>query len=319
MRTIGTIGLLALTGGLAVGLTACESSSDGDVLARVGEERITVDEFDQFVESLPAQWKARARTPSGRKQILEHRIRARLIGLEAEDRGIPEDPGVRYQLEQARQRILLQALMQEWQKEFDVSEEELRSYYEEHEDEYSQPAQYRAQHILFQVANGAPSERVEAARAKAEQARARVLDGDTFDVVAREMSDGPTAKKGGDLGYVEQGRFHEDFEEAALALEPGEISEPVRTPFGWHVIKLVGVKDETTIPFEEVRDQIRRKVMPRQRQEAFEAFMSNLKEKHSVELDEDALVNYVPESSGGKIGETRGVDRVIPPDTVTAP
>ena len=115
------------------------------------------------------------------------------------------------------------------------------------------------------------------------------MKGEPFEKVAREVSEGPSAAKGGDLGYVEHGRFNEKFEAAARKLKPGEISNPVRTPFGWHIIKLIDVKEASGKSFDEVKDRIKQQLMPRKRQQAFEAFMTNLKTKYSVSVNDDLL------------------------------
>ena len=148
-------GLFAILAIIITGGIGCSKSASKDTVATVGDSGITASEFKGSLATLPPQWRARAKTPSGKKQILEHQIRAKLIELEAKDRGIDSRPQVKYQIDQAVQRILLQELMKEWQKEFEIPDAELKEYFEQHKDQYQQGEKFRAQHILIKVAENA--------------------------------------------------------------------------------------------------------------------------------------------------------------------
>lgn len=272
----------------------CGNKKPKGAVATIGDTAITKESFQASLETLPPQWKARAGTPSGRKQILEHQVRSQLIELEAKDRGIDQRPDVKYQVEQAVQRILLQELMKEWQKEFQIPDAELKTYFEQNRTKYEEPEKFRAQHVLIKVDEKATKGDVEKARQQALTARKRIQAGEPFEKVAKEMSQDPAAAGGGDLGYVERGRFNAKFEEAALALKANEISEPVQTPFGWHVIRLIDVRAAQGKSFDDVKEDIKNEIMPRKRQEAFEAFMASLKDKYKVAIDEQALNNALP-------------------------
>ena len=274
-------------------------SGDGDVLARVGSEKITAEEFEAFVSTLPPHMQTRASTPSGKKQILEHRVRETLIALEAQKRGIADRPDVRQQIEAARQRVLLQELMKDLQKEVQVSDEDVSAHFEENKERFRTPERYRAQQILFKVPPNADAKASSIAYGKAVEARKRVVRGEAFDKVARDVSEDPNADKGGDLGYVERGRFNPEFEKAALALKKGDVSEPFKTSFGWHVVKLIDRTPEEAAELNDrVKDQIRRQLVPRKRQEAFETFMTGLRDQYEVKIDEARLAEVGPKPGG---------------------
>ncbi len=137
-----------------------------------------------------------------------------------------------------------------------IVDQEISDFYELNPERFKDPKQIKARHILFKVSpNASKSEVGEAIeRAIAVLKKARV--GEDFAALARKYSQGPTASKGGDLGYITRGQMPKPFEERAFSLKAGEISGPVRTQFGWHIIKVDDIKDGAIKTLPEVRDQI---------------------------------------------------------------
>jgi peptidyl-prolyl cis-trans isomerase D len=141
--------------------------------------------------------------------------------------------------------------------EIKVSEDTLHRLYEERAELYGTPEKRFARHILIKVPQDASKEEVSQALETAESLRARILAGEDFATLAEEYSQDIGSKaNGGDLGAVTRGVMVEPFERALFALKEGEVSEPVRTRFGWHVIKLDRIESGSTKPFEEVRDEL---------------------------------------------------------------
>ncbi len=142
----------------------------------------------------------------------------------------------------------------------EVSEAEAKAYYDSNSKEFNQDESIRARHILVKVPANATPDAVAKAKAKIEEIRARIKSPKDFASIAVKFSEGPSAPGGGDLGWFSKGTMVPSFEEAAFALKPGVVSEPVRSDFGWHLI-LVEEKKEAGIPaFAEVRDAIKLKV-----------------------------------------------------------
>jgi peptidyl-prolyl cis-trans isomerase D len=136
-------------------------------------------------------------------------------------------------------------------------EEALRAFFEQRRSELSEPAQRRARHILVKVSQGAAEDAVAAAKAKAAAALERIRGGADFAAVAREVSDDPgSAAKGGDLGWFERGVMVKEFEDAAFAQAPGKAGDPVRSPFGFHVIEVTEVRDPKPMSFESARETL---------------------------------------------------------------
>lgn len=145
----------------------------------------------------------------------------------------------------------------------DQEPERIKKSYEEHRGRYDQKRKVRVRHVLARVAAGADDA---AARKKIDEAAARVKKGEDFARVAAALSDDENSKgRGGDLGYVTEGLFDEAFAKAALALEAGGVSEPVRTASGWHLVKADEVVPAKSIPLEAARVEIARELLLKER------------------------------------------------------
>lgn len=143
-------------------------------------------------------------------------------------------------------------------KTLSVDEALLQGYFEQHKGEYQSPEQRRASHILITVDQGADEMQVQAARAQAMVALQRVRAGEDFAAVAKSLSQDPgSADLGGDLGYFETGVMDPAFDAAVAGLLQDEVSEPVRSAFGFHIIKLTAVRPAAGKSFDEVRDRVR--------------------------------------------------------------
>ena len=138
-----------------------------------------------------------------------------------------------------------------------VTDEEIERYYEENQAEFFSPERVEARHILVKVAPDADEADVEAARRKAAAIHAQAVQGEDFAELAKAHSEGPSRNQGGYLGFFERGRMVQPFEEAAFGLQAGEISAPVRTDFGWHVIKVETHAPAETLSLEASQDRIR--------------------------------------------------------------
>jgi peptidyl-prolyl cis-trans isomerase D len=150
----------------------------------------------------------------------------------------------------------------EFESQVNVSEEEISRYFEINKKTYATPKKVRARHILFQLKAGATQEKIDNARSKAQLVLEEVKSGADFSKLAQKYSDDPgTKNKGGDLGFFTEDRMVKPFSEAAFKMKPGEVSEPVATRFGWHIIKVEEVQEAKEPVLAEVKDQIRIKLV----------------------------------------------------------
>lgn len=146
---------------------------------------------------------------------------------------------------------------EELAKTVEVSDEDIRAYYEANKEMFARAEKsVKASHILIKVAENAPEDAVAQALQRILEIRERLVAGEDFAETAQKYSEGPSAEKGGDLGWFTRGDMVPEFENAAFSLKAGQISEPVRTSFGWHLIKVEAVAEPGPAAYDEVKDEI---------------------------------------------------------------
>lgn len=151
-----------------------------------------------------------------------------------------------------------------------VNEQLLRRTYDEQAATAATDEQRRASHILIQVPPGADAKAQAAARARIDKIQQQLKNGAAFETLAKEYSDDkPSAAKGGDLGYFGKGVMDKAFEQAAFKLKKGEVSAPVRSSFGWHLIKLTDIKAPQRKTFAEARADVERSYRHRQAEKIY--------------------------------------------------
>jgi peptidyl-prolyl cis-trans isomerase C len=242
------------------------------VVITVGETKITSAQFDDIIRLLPAQSQASARTTAGRKQFGDAIVRILALSDEGRRRKIDETAQFQMQVKFAVDNLLAGATAEAVNKDQKVDDAELHKYYDQHIKEFETA---HARHILIRV-TGSPSplptgkkEMSDAeALAKAQEIRKKLADGADFAALAKEESyDTGSGAAGGDLGTVHHGQMVAAFEQATFALKPGEISDPVKTQFGYHIIKVESKESKT---FDEVKGDLEKRLQPTMTQKAVE-------------------------------------------------
>ena len=170
-------------------------------------------------------------------------------------------------------------------KDAQVSDEQIKDFYERNKQEFKHPPQTRASHILIRVPENASASEQAAAKKQAAALLAQLQAGADFAQLAREHSqDSATAARGGDLGYFAKGDMVEAFEESALALAPGQLSAVVSTPYGYDIIKVIDRRDAGYEPLADVQERIRAVLLKTERQKRQTAFIAELRQKAKVEI-----------------------------------
>lgn len=163
-----------------------------------------------------------------------------------------------------------------------VTDEAVKEFYDSNPDYFKRPAQVHARHILFTVEEGAGAEAEAAAKAKAEAALKRARAGEDFAELAKELSEGPSAPRGGDLGFFSQDQMVEPFGEVAFSLEPGQISDLVKTRFGYHIIKVEEKRPAGVVSLDEARPRIEQVLAQQQVAGELEKMVEGLRAKAEI-------------------------------------
>jgi parvulin-like peptidyl-prolyl isomerase len=254
------------------------------VVVAVGDLTITAAQFDQIIDALPEQYRSVARG-SGRKQFADNMVRIAVMAQEGKRRKLDETSLYRTQSMFEDANLLANMTFQELSKNVKLDEADVRKYYEAHKAEFEQ---VHARHILIRMQGSQlavkPGQKdlTEAeALAKAQDLRKRIQAGADFAELARQESDDTgTGAKGGDLGFFHRGQMVPSFEQAAFAMQPGDLSEPVKSPLGYHLIKVEAKESKS---FEEERPELETRMRPEKAQKALE----ELQKKTPVVLDPD--------------------------------
>lgn len=199
--------------------------------------------------------------------LLSMLIDRKILSQEAEEKGLGDDPSVKRRVDYYKEKALRDVY---WTQLISgkATDEALKDYYQQEIAAREPEDEVRARHILV------------ASEAEAREVIAEIEGGKAFEEVAAEKSTGPSGENGGDLGYFVKTDMVEPFAEAAFQLKPGEISEPVETQFGWHVIKLEDRRPQPKPSFEEVKDELTAQFL----QEEGKALIEKLRNDATIEI-----------------------------------
>lgn len=169
----------------------------------------------------------------------------------------------------------------------EIDTAEAKKFYEENPMKFTRPMKAHARHILIRMDKDASEEKVNNARQKAQSILTRIKQGEDFVELAKNFSEDPTGRKGGDLGFFSKGDMVPEFDEQVFLLKPGEVSELVRTKFGFHIIKVEEFKDSEQTPYEKVEKNIIAYLKQMKSQESFDNYIQKLKQKAKIQMRED--------------------------------
>jgi peptidyl-prolyl cis-trans isomerase C len=292
---------------LMCAISRCVLAADADpVLAENATETIRLSEFELELERVPPDSRdafVASRPRVG--ELLNQMLLRKTLASQAKAARLDEDPANAARLRADSQRVLAQIKLVALEKaaaaEFDeklaLHQARAREIYLVDREKFRVPEEISASHILFDAKKRSNEE----AQKLAERARSRVVAGEDFSAVAREVSEDPTvSKNGGALGWFKREAMDPRFAQAAFALkQTGAISEPVQSQFGWHVIRLDGRKEASIPPFESVRDQIVADLRARHIGQARDAVMEKIRSDPKTTLNESVLDQIVAKARAG--------------------
>lgn len=244
---------------------------ENKILATVAGEEITEEELNAFLQNVPREQQAYISNPAMRGHYLDQLIALHLFSKEGEAEKMDETKEFKTYIANARRDILAQMAMAEALKDVAVSEEEVRDFYEENKQQYVKGGKVHAKHILTENEE------------KAKEILKEIQDGTkVFEIAAQEYSTCPSGQRGGDLGEFGKGQMVKEFEKAAFEGEIGKIIGPVKTQFGYHLIRVESRTEETEASFEEAKESIYRNLLQMKQNNAYNAKIKEMKTKYKV-------------------------------------
>jgi peptidyl-prolyl cis-trans isomerase C len=259
--------------------TPAPKPADADpVIISASGMAIHKSEFEGAVKTLPAEYQQFAMGP-GKKQFAEDYLRMKLLAAQGAKEGLQNDPDVVRQLELMRANLLATAELKRIEKGVVISDADVKAYYDANKKDYEQ---VHARHILIAPKGSAAAppakegtkELTDAeAKAKAEEIRTKLLAGGDFALLAKsESNDTGSGENGGDLGSFGRGQMVPEFDKAAFAAKPGEVTPVVKTQFGYHIIK---VDSHDYTPLEQVKPAIEKTLRQKKMQETLEGMKTS--------------------------------------------
>jgi len=255
-----------------------KGNTEGEVIAKVNNTEITKEDFLREFSRIPEWAKERFSDKQGKEQFLDELVKRELLYQEAEKIGISKDKEFLEKIEEYKRMTLLSILLKkEIEDKAVVSEEEIKDYYDKNPKEFKSD-QVRASHILVETED------------EAKNILQRIKKGEDFSKLAETTSkDKNSAARGGDLGFFGRGRMIPEFEDVAFNLKVGEVSEPVKSRFGYHIIKVTDKKEGNLLPLENVKEKIRNKLTSEKQKRLFDSLLERLTKESKIEKHPDKL------------------------------
>lgn len=241
------------------------------VLALVDGKEITMDDYAIFMNSLAPEVRNYFSKESISREIVDELVGQKLLYIDAIKNNMDKEEDFLKVLEKSKETLLNSYALGKLLQSVDVTEDEIQKFYEDNKANLGEMESVNASHILVSDIE------------KAEKLYEKIKSGDNFEDLAKKYSTCPSSENGGNLGYFTRGQMVKEFDEKVFDMKVGEISEPIKTQFGYHIIKLNDKKESKEKTLEEVKEKIHLEVKRRKEQEVYREKLNSLRNKHKIE------------------------------------
>ena len=238
--------------------------ANGKILASVAGNPITEEDVARFIAAMGERGAA-YNTPEGHKMVLEELIASKLFLADAKKSLLEYEDGFKKRLADIKDRLLVDYAMEKLLGKITVNDADVKKYYDEHQSEITSGDTVTASHILVEDEQ------------TANDLLAKIRAGEvSFEDAAREHSTCPSKENGGSLGTFGRGQMVPEFDTACFEMTVGELRGPVKTQFGYHLIRLDGKNAAEPIPFDAVKEEIRHRLTMEKQQAAYRSRVNQL-------------------------------------------
>lgn len=245
--------------------------TENNVMAKINGRDLTREEVENFIGMMGSQG-MQFQNEEGLKKVADELVNQELMYLDAKKQGLDKDEAYLKEVERSSENILKQYAINKLLSTIELKDEDLKEYYESHKEHFQKPMQFTASHILVEEEE------------KANEIKEKIEAGDLdFEGAAKEYSTCPSNEQGGKLGTFQSGQMVKEFEDAAKTAEVGVVTEPVKTQFGYHLIKVDERQEANTAEFEEVKEEIQRQVLSLKQQEVYLDNIEKISNEYEVE------------------------------------
>lgn len=246
-------------------------NAQNKVLAVVGGKAITEEDVQRTLMNL-GQRAQQYNNPQGKQAILEQLINKELIFMDAKKNLLEMDAEYKTELEKLKKELLSNFYVEKFLRDVKVKDEDVKKYFEEHKDEFVSQETVAASHILVETEE------------KAKDVLAKIESGEmTFEDAAKAFSTCPSSQRGGDLGEFGKGQMVPEFDQACFEMEVGELRGPVKTQFGFHLIRLDKKNEAKPVTLEDVKDELSQHLLAEAQQKAYQSKMNQLRILYPVD------------------------------------
>jgi len=249
--------------------------NDPHLVAVVGGEKIMDTDIEALLNEIPEQARQRYASVEGKRELVQSLAEIKMLSLEAKKQGIDRSPDVKRKIDFMGEQMLARELAENTVDKITISDEEISGYYHDNKEQFSTGPRVKLRHILMD------------SESEAQAVLARLKKGEDFSALAREKSRCPSSQQGGDLGWATKGMMVPEFENAAFALKKGQMSEVVKSSYGYHVIMCDDVEAARQLDLEEVRDTIKQQLKSEKSEETVSALIEQAKKNHPVTVNEE--------------------------------
>lgn len=243
-----------------------------EIVAKVCGREIKKEDVVNFANMLGPQLTMQFQSKDGVKKLVQEMVNQAMLYNQAIDEKLDESEEYKLEMAKAKENILTNMAFRKALECDEATDEELKNYYDEFKNEFQEAESRSASHILVND------------EAKAKELKAKIDNGEDFADLAKEHSSCPSKANGGDLGTFQRGQMVKEFDDKVFSMNVGEISEPVKTQFGYHIIKLNNINEAKTKSFDEVKEEVRAHVMQMKQMNAFKKVIDELKDKYKPEI-----------------------------------